>query len=133
MSAYSKMETIEHFANISLVARQLGREHLLSREEAERLQQRRGTYGIAAPAPLCPPPSANAGGAPLGGGGGAAPRRELRGPRGSRAPAPICPTPSEDAGAGEAIDPTCQVIVAPSSPGERLLPPTRRGGGPPVG
>ena len=32
-SAYYKMETIEHFAQISLVARQLGRENLLSREE----------------------------------------------------------------------------------------------------
>jgi L-fuculose-phosphate aldolase len=36
--AYYKMETIEHFAKISLVARMLGREHLLSREEVERLQ-----------------------------------------------------------------------------------------------
>src|SRR5438270_6629879 len=33
MTAYYKMETIEHFAKISLVARMLGREHLLSREE----------------------------------------------------------------------------------------------------
>jgi L-fuculose-phosphate aldolase len=60
-SAYYKMETIEHFARISLVARQLGRENLLSREEVERLQQLRGRYGIAAPAPICPePPSAPA-------------------------------------------------------------------------
>ena len=56
MSAYYKMETIEHFATISLVARQLGREHLLSREEVDRLQQLRGTYGIASPAPICPDP-----------------------------------------------------------------------------
>ena len=53
MTAYYKMETIEHFARISLVARQLGREHLISREEVERLQGLRGSYGIAAPAPLC--------------------------------------------------------------------------------
>jgi L-fuculose-phosphate aldolase len=53
--AYYKMETIEHFARISLVARLLGREHLLSRAEVERLQGLRGMYGIAAPAPLCPP------------------------------------------------------------------------------
>ncbi len=33
--AYYKMETIEHFAHISLVARMLGRENLLSREEVE--------------------------------------------------------------------------------------------------
>jgi L-fuculose-phosphate aldolase len=53
MAAYYKMETIEHFAKISLVARLLGREHLISREEVERLQGLRSTYGIAAPAPLC--------------------------------------------------------------------------------
>jgi L-fuculose-phosphate aldolase len=55
MSAYFKMETIEHFAKISLVARLLGREHLISREEVARLQELRGTYGIKAPAPICPP------------------------------------------------------------------------------
>jgi len=59
--AYYKMETIEHFARISLVARQLGREHVLSREEVTRLQGLRGTYGIAAPAPICPDPALEAG------------------------------------------------------------------------
>ena len=53
LSAYYKMETIEHFAKISLVARQLGGEHLISRGEVERLQGLRGFYGIPAPAPLC--------------------------------------------------------------------------------
>src|SRR5262249_52803046 len=53
--AYYKMETIEHFAKISLVARLLGGERLLSRQEVDRLQGLRGTYGIAAPAPICPP------------------------------------------------------------------------------
>ncbi len=57
-AAYYKMETVEHFARISLVARQLGREHLLSREEVDRLQGLRDRYGIAAPAPLCPPDGA---------------------------------------------------------------------------
>ncbi len=57
MAAYYKMETIEHFAKISLVARLLGREHLISREEVERLQGLRGFYGIPAPAPLCTDPS----------------------------------------------------------------------------
>ena len=52
-SAYYKMETIEHFAKISLVARLLGRENLISREEVDRLQQLRGSYGIQAPAPIC--------------------------------------------------------------------------------
>src|SRR3954464_1179810 len=61
-AAYYKMETIEHFARISLVARQLGREHLLSRDEVTRLQGLRGNYGITSPAPICadgstPPPS----------------------------------------------------------------------------
>jgi L-fuculose-phosphate aldolase len=51
--AYFKMETIEHFAHISLVARLLGRENLIAREEVDRLQGLRGTYGIKAPAPLC--------------------------------------------------------------------------------
>ena len=57
MSAYYKMETIEHFAKISLVARLLGGENLISREEVGRLQGLRGMYGIASPAPLCADPS----------------------------------------------------------------------------
>jgi L-fuculose-phosphate aldolase len=52
-SAYYKMETIEHFAKISLVARLLGGERLISQEEVLRLQGLRSTYGIAAPAPIC--------------------------------------------------------------------------------
>jgi len=54
-AAYYKMETIEHFAKISLVARMLGGENLLSRKEVDRLQGLRGLYGIASPAPICPP------------------------------------------------------------------------------
>ena len=57
LAAYYKMETIEHFAKISLVARLLGREHLISREEVERLQGLRASYGIASPAPLCTDPA----------------------------------------------------------------------------
>jgi L-fuculose-phosphate aldolase len=56
-AAYYKMETIEHFAHISLVARLLGGERLLSREEVFRLQGLRGSYGIASPAPICPEPA----------------------------------------------------------------------------
>jgi len=59
-AAYYKMETIEHFAKISLVARLLGGERLLSRQEVERLQGLRGMYGIASPAPICPPEDAAA-------------------------------------------------------------------------
>ena len=87
--AYYKMETIEHFARISLVARMLGGERLLSREEVLRLQDLRGRYGIASPAPICPDP-----------------------------------TPAET------VDPTCQVVVAPSAPGERLVPETNITPGP---
>jgi L-fuculose-phosphate aldolase len=81
-AAYYRMETIEHFARISLTARLLGREHLLSREEVTRLEALRGSYGIAAAAPICPDP---------------APERDE-------------------------VDPTCQAVVAPSAPGERLVP-----------
>ena len=52
-NAYYKMETVEHFAKISLVARLLGRENLIAREEVVRLQGLRGTYGVQAPAPIC--------------------------------------------------------------------------------
>jgi L-fuculose-phosphate aldolase len=55
--AYYKMETIEHFAKISLVARMLGGERLLTHQEVERLQGLRDHYGIKAPAPICPEPS----------------------------------------------------------------------------
>jgi L-fuculose-phosphate aldolase len=62
-AAYFKMETIEHFAKISLVARLLGRENLISREEVLRLQALRGSYGIQAPAPICADDDRDAGGA----------------------------------------------------------------------
>src|SRR5688500_13403786 len=58
MSAYYRMETIEHFAKISLVARTLGRENILSRDEVDRLQGLRGMYGITSPAPICTDDSA---------------------------------------------------------------------------
>jgi L-fuculose-phosphate aldolase len=87
-SAYYKMETIEHFANISFVARMLGGERLLSREEVVRLQGLRGMYGIASPAPICPDPSDALG-----------------------------PDPAD-----------CQVVLTPSSGGERLTGPDRLAG-----
>ncbi len=58
LSAYYKMETIEHFAKISLVARLLGGENLIAREEVTRLQGLRESYGIKSPAPICPDPTA---------------------------------------------------------------------------
>ena len=57
MNAYFKMETMEHFAQITLVARQLGGENLISREEVDRLQGLRDFYGIKSPAPICTDPS----------------------------------------------------------------------------
>ncbi len=59
-TAYYRMETIEHFAKISLVARSLGRENLLSRDEVARLQGLRGMYGISSPAPICADPADSA-------------------------------------------------------------------------
>src|SRR5258705_2408275 len=56
-AAYYTMETIEHFAKISLVARMLGRENLITRQEVDRLQGLRGMYGIKSPAPICADPS----------------------------------------------------------------------------
>jgi L-fuculose-phosphate aldolase len=56
-AAYYKMETIEHFAKISLVARMLGGERLLSRDDVTRLEKLRGSYGIASPAPICADPT----------------------------------------------------------------------------
>jgi L-fuculose-phosphate aldolase len=91
-SAYFKMETIEHFAKISLVARLLGRENLLAREEVERLQQLRGSYGIKAPAPICPDPAQ-----------------------------PIHGQPIEGTVAADDVA-TCQVVEAPSGSGQRLVP-----------
>src|SRR5260370_6033962 len=106
-SAYYKMETIEHFATISLVARLLGRENLIAREEVLRLQELRGTYGIAAPAPICADP-ADVGGsmdASVVGGSGAA---SVVGGSGA-------------VSAGD--DPaTCQVVQAPVGGGQRLVP-----------
>jgi len=89
--AYFKMETIEHFAKISLVARLLGRENLLTREEVLRLQELRGTYGIKAPAPFCAEPETAADG----------------------------PSGRDDSSAEDPA--TCQVVQAPRGDGLRLV------------
>jgi L-fuculose-phosphate aldolase len=58
--AYNRMDTVEHFAKISLYTRILGRERLLSSEDVEKLWvQRQKYYGLesseATPKdPLCP-------------------------------------------------------------------------------
>ncbi|HNY90205.1 MAG TPA: class II aldolase/adducin family protein [bacterium] len=46
IGAYHKMETLEHFAHISLVARQLGRVNVLSETEAEALYALRERFGV---------------------------------------------------------------------------------------
>ena len=97
-AAYYKMETIEHFAHISLVARLLGGERLLSRQEVDRLQGLRGMYGIAAPAPLCPPGPSRVGG-----------------------PDDL----PDDARLGQLAD--CQTVLAPESEGARLVADFARG------
>jgi L-fuculose-phosphate aldolase len=48
MNAYYKMETVEHFAKISLVARQLGSENVFSPERAQELIDARERYGVLA-------------------------------------------------------------------------------------
>ena len=115
MSAYYKMETIEHFARISLVARLLGGERLLSREEVTRLQALRGTYGIAAPAPFC--------GIDADGTTSAAAASD-----GVAARYAVGGAAADAASGGEAA---CQVIEAPSSPGARLVRAAPASGSPP--
>jgi L-fuculose-phosphate aldolase len=48
MNAYYKMETVEHFAKISLVARQLGNENVFSPARAQELVDARARYGVQA-------------------------------------------------------------------------------------
>lgn len=59
--AFYKMEVIEHFAEISLIARQLGRERLLPAREVQRLiSLRERVYGVTAPpsdGAQCPVPA----------------------------------------------------------------------------
>ena len=98
-AAYYKMETIEHFAKISLVARLLGGERLLSRQEVDRLQGLRGRYGIAAPAPICPPAPGGAG------------RPDL-----------VADVLGAAAALGAADPASCQTVFAPESGGARLVP-----------
>ena len=48
MNAYYKMETVEHFAKITLVARQLGNENVFSPPRAQELVDARARYGVQA-------------------------------------------------------------------------------------
>lgn len=58
-ATYFKMETIEHFAKINLVARILGKENVLPAEEISKLAALRSRYGLTGPDPFaegCPIP-----------------------------------------------------------------------------
>jgi L-fuculose-phosphate aldolase len=100
-AAYYKMETIEHFAHISLVARMLGRENLISRAEVMRLQELRGTYGIKAPAPICADPDEPGASAPMGAGDAAACQVVQAPTSGSRLVADVLRQAVEAGGEGE--------------------------------
>ncbi len=50
LQAYLKMETVEHFASITLVTHLLGRQQLLSDEDVRKLVVAREKYGITTPA-----------------------------------------------------------------------------------
>ena len=52
-SAYHKMESMELYAQISLVARQLGRENTLTQEQVASLMQIRERLGVRGPNPGC--------------------------------------------------------------------------------
>lgn len=54
LRAYMRMETVEHFARISLVTQLLGRQTLLSREEVEKLAEARTRYFAGVGAPVAP-------------------------------------------------------------------------------
>lgn len=54
LTAFMRMETVEHFAKISLVAHQLGGAKLLSREEVGKLAEARERYFSGQGAPVAP-------------------------------------------------------------------------------
>lgn len=59
-TTYFKMETIEHFASISLVAHILGSENVLSAKDVSKLASLRSRYGLVGPDPFsegCPVPA----------------------------------------------------------------------------
>lgn len=57
MSAYYKMETLEHYAHINLIARMLGRVQPLSPQNVEKLVALREKYGVEGACVQCPVPT----------------------------------------------------------------------------
>ena len=65
LTAFFRMETVEHFAQVSLVTELLGKQVLLSGRDVEKLLAARARYGTTTAAPVssdCPVTSDNAGG-----------------------------------------------------------------------
>lgn len=58
LTAYYRMETVEHFARIALVTELLNKQKLLSQTDVEKLMNARVRYGIETPAG-CPPITAD--------------------------------------------------------------------------
>ena len=69
LGAYMKMETVEHFAKVALVAHQLGRQQLLSPEEVEKLLVVRRKYAAATSVAPMPPTAGHNGSRPANGDG----------------------------------------------------------------
>lgn len=57
--AYMKMETVEHFAKVALVARLLGHEQPLSQSDVEKLMAARKSYEGAKSVAAMPPAPQN--------------------------------------------------------------------------
>src|SRR6202051_577509 len=54
LTAFFRMETVEHFAQVSLMAELLGKQVLLSVRDVEKLLVARGRYGTTTAAPMLP-------------------------------------------------------------------------------
>lgn len=59
LTAYHRMETVEHFARVSLVTELLHKQTLLSREDVDKLLVARAKYGIEGAAADCSPITAD--------------------------------------------------------------------------
>ena len=83
--AYFRMETMEHFARIQLVAEMLGGAKALPREEVDKLLDSRTRYGVKAASAGEPKPVLPEGGPPRTACGTGEPKSEefLRDPRGA--------------------------------------------------
>jgi L-fuculose-phosphate aldolase len=77
--AYFKMETLEHFARIQLVAEMLGGPKVLPRTEVDKLLDSRTRYGVKAKSagePNCPVAAEEVGRSSCGGGSSSASRTD---------------------------------------------------------